>query len=61
MGELTDNIENKLTKHNTENSNNVQHEPHYLKEWVNSLTTWRTSYLSTTQKTQIMYNTNPTA
>ena len=43
MGELTDNIENKLTKHNTENSNNVQHEPHYLKEWVNSLTTWRTS------------------
>ena len=39
MGELTDNMENKLTKHNTENSNNVQHEPH----WVNSLTTWRTS------------------
>ena len=28
MGELTDNMENKLTKHNTENSNNVQHEPH---------------------------------
>ena len=28
MGELTDNMENKLTKHNTENSNNptVQHE-----------------------------------
>jgi hypothetical protein len=25
MGELTDNMENKLTKHNTENSNNVQH------------------------------------
>ena len=23
MGELTDNMENKLTKHNTENSNNV--------------------------------------
>ena len=31
MGELTDNMENKLTKHNTENSNNVQHEPHCLK------------------------------
>ena len=43
MGELTDNMENKLTKHNTENSNNVQHEPHYLKPWVNSLTTLRTS------------------
>ena len=43
MGELTDNMENKLTKHNTENSNNVQHEPHCLKSWVNSLTTWRTS------------------
>ena len=43
MGELTDNMENKLTKHNTENSNNVQHEPHCLKPWVNSLTTWRTS------------------
>jgi hypothetical protein len=33
-------MENKLTKHNTENSNNVQHEPHCLKPWVNSLTTW---------------------
>jgi hypothetical protein len=43
MGELTDNIENKLTKHNTENSNNVKDEPHYLKPWVNSLTTWKTS------------------
>jgi hypothetical protein len=61
MGELTDNMENKSTKHNTENSNNVQHEPHCLKSWVNSLTTWRTSSLNTTQKTQIMYNTNPTA
>ena len=39
MGELTDNMENKLTKHNTENK-------------LTKLTT---------QKTQIMYNTNPTA
>jgi hypothetical protein len=41
MGELTDNTENKLTKHNTENSNNIQHEPHSLKPWVNALTTWQ--------------------
>jgi hypothetical protein len=39
MGQLTDNIENKLTKHNTENSNNVQHElvsefTHGFKQWV---------------------------
>jgi hypothetical protein len=46
MSELTDNIENKLTKHNTENSNNVQHEPHCLKPWVNSLTTYLFSMLS---------------
>jgi hypothetical protein len=35
IGELTDNMENKLTKHNTENSKNVQHEPHCLNPCVN--------------------------
>ena len=33
MGEFTDNMENRLTKHNTENSNNVQHDLHCLKPW----------------------------
>ena len=40
MGELTDNMENKLTKHNTENSNNVQHAKTICEL---TLTTWRTS------------------
>jgi hypothetical protein len=46
MGDLTDNMENKLTKHNTENSNNVQHDPHHgFKQWGSCCTLFEFSVL----------------